>query len=152
MKFIQFDAAGSIVARFDEDPIYLPHPDGTVEVDDELWKRTFSESDGIWSRDSNTGEIIKLPFRAAPATQKTRFTVREFAKRFSLEEQVAIRRASLDDMEVGLIYDDFNRAEFIDIEDPDVATALDFYVSKGLLNADRAEQLLIPVFEDSAAR
>lgn len=152
MKFIQFDSAGLIVARFDEDPIYLPHPDGTVEVDDVLWTRTFVESDGIWSRDPNTGEITKLPFPAAPATQKTRFTVREFAKRFSLDEQVAIRRASLDDMEVGLIYDDFNRAEFIDIEDPDVSTALAFYVSKGLLDADRAEQLLTPVFEDSAAQ
>lgn len=148
MKYIQFDDAGHIVARFDDNPDYEPHPTGTVEVDDALWERTFMEIDGVWMRDTNTGEIKKAPFPAFAFPPQTRFTVREFVKRFTLDEQISIRRASLEDMEVGLIYDDFNRADFVDIEDPDVASALEVYVLKGLIDEARKVRLLSPGIQD----
>lgn len=84
---------------------------------------------------------------AAPvveAIERTQFTPREYIQRFTLEEQVAIRQAQFSDMEVGLVYDDFNRAQFIDINNPDVAAGIDLYISKGLLEPSRKAELLQP--------
>jgi len=75
---------------------------------------------------------------------KTRFPVREFRQRFTIDEQVAIRAASMTDMEVGLVYDDFQSAQYIDVTDPDVAAGIDLYVSKSLLQASRKAELLEP--------
>lgn len=72
----------------------------------------------------------------------TIFSVREFRQRFTIAEQVAIRAASLTDMEVGLVYDDFQAAQFIDINDPDVAAGLDLYIAKGLLDPRRKATLV----------
>ena len=74
----------------------------------------------------------------------TVFTPREFAKRFTQDELLAIRAAQFTDMEVGLVYDDFNRAEFIDLADPAVAQGISLYVAKGLLKASRKKALLAP--------
>lgn len=72
------------------------------------------------------------------------FSPREYIRRFSMEEQVAIRKAQFSDMEVGLVYDEFNRAQFIDLNDPAVAAGIDLYISKGLLAPERREPLLNP--------
>lgn len=72
----------------------------------------------------------------------TEITPREFAKRFTPDELMAIRAAQFTDMEVGLVYDDFNRAEFISVLDPAVGAGLDLYIAKGLLGATRKEELL----------
>ncbi|WP_454703465.1 hypothetical protein [Achromobacter pestifer] len=74
----------------------------------------------------------------------TVFAPREFAKRFTSDELMAIRAAQFTDMEVGLVYDDFNRAEFIDLADPAVAQGISLYVAKGLLQASRKKVLLAP--------
>lgn len=76
------------------------------------------------------------------AVLKTRFSPREYIQRFTLEEQIAIRQAQFSDMEVGLVYDDFNRAPFIDLNDPEAAAGLDLYIAKGLLNPSRRDALL----------
>lgn len=47
-------------------------------------------------------------------------------------------------MEVGLVYDAFISAQYIDVKDPRVAQGIDLYVSKGLLEPDRKEVLLAP--------
>ncbi|MGW9067007.1 hypothetical protein ACWGPO_23220 [Achromobacter animicus] len=73
---------------------------------------------------------------------RTRFTPREYIQRFTLGEQVAIRQAQFSDMEVGLVYDDFNRAQYIDLNDPAVAKGIDLYIAKGLLDPGRREDLL----------
>ncbi|MGB3434885.1 hypothetical protein [Achromobacter sp.] len=108
-------------------------------------------SDFVWV--IANGEVVvgdmfdeSVFFKPAPLPQpvKTRYTVREFVRRFSMEEQLAIRQAQLTDMNVGLVYDDFNRADFIDLEDPAVAAGIDLYVSKGLLPAQRRDELLAP--------
>jgi len=82
---------------------------------------------------------------AAPevsAVAKSAFSSREYMKRFTVEEQIRIRRAQLTDMEVGLVYDDFNRAGIINVEDPVVAAGLDLYIAKGLLAPERRVELL----------
>ncbi|WP_313369160.1 hypothetical protein [Achromobacter animicus] len=82
---------------------------------------------------------------------RVRFSPREYIKRFTFEEQVAVRQAQLVDMEVGLVYDDFNRAEFINIEDPSVSAGIDLYVAKGLLSPERRDELLQPAGPDEIA-
>lgn len=75
---------------------------------------------------------------------KTQFSVLDFRDRFTLDEQIAIRQAQLTDMEVGLVYDAFISAQFIDVEDPRVGQGIDLYEAKGLLDPGRKAQLLEP--------
>lgn len=75
---------------------------------------------------------------------KTQFSVLEFRDRFTIEEQLAIRQAQFTDMEVGLVYDNFQAAQFIDIEDERVEQGIDLYISKGLLAPERKADLLQP--------
>lgn len=75
---------------------------------------------------------------------KTQFSVLEFRDRFTIEEQIAIRQAQITDMEVGLVYDNFQAVQFIDIEDPRVEQGIDLYIAKGLLAPERKAQLLEP--------
>lgn len=75
---------------------------------------------------------------------KTQFSVLEFRDRFTIDEQLAIRQAQFDDMEVGLVYDSFQAAQFIDIEDPRVEQGIDLYIAKGLLAPGRKGALLEP--------
>ena len=82
---------------------------------------------------------------------RVRFSPREYIKRFTLQEQIAVRQAQLTDMEVGLVYDDFNRAEFVNVEDPDVAAGIDLYIAKGLLAPERRAALLQPAGPDEIA-
>jgi hypothetical protein len=79
-----------------------------------------------------------------PLPPRTIFSVREFRSRFTHAEQVAIRAASMIDMDVGLVYDDFQAAQYIDIEDPAVAAGIDLYISKELLEPGRKTALLTP--------
>src|SRR5690606_34220940 len=85
----------------------------------------------------NTSELDQRP-------PKTIFSVREFRNRFTHAEQVAIRAASMTDMDVGLVYDDFQAAQYIYIEDPDVAAGIDLYITKELLEPGRKAELLKP--------
>lgn len=75
---------------------------------------------------------------------KTVFSVLEFRDRFSLDEAISIRQAQFDDMEVGLVYDAFHAAQFIDLDDPRVEQGLALYVAKGLLSEERKAELLSP--------
>lgn len=67
---------------------------------------------------------------------------REFRALFTQPEQIGIRSASMTDMEVGLIYDEFQAAQFVSPSDPAVAHGLALYVQKGLLTEARAAQIL----------
>lgn len=83
-----------------------------------------------------------LPEPEDQAERRTTFSVREFRQRFSVGEQMSIRAASFTDMEVGLTYDEFLSAQFIDVTDPAVAAGVDLYISKGLLLPSRRDELL----------
>lgn len=91
------------------------------------------------------GSSFSRPIAPEPSPQyKTQFSVLDFRDRFTLAEQIAIRQAQLTDMEVGLVYDAFISAQFIDIEDPRVGQGIDLYISKGLLEPNRKAALLEP--------
>jgi len=81
---------------------------------------------------------------ARPREEKTQFSAREFRGRFTLDEQLRIREASLKDAEAGLVYDAFNAADYIDLADSETVAGIDFYISKGLLVAGRKAELLAP--------
>lgn len=120
-------------------------------------------------RDTNTGEVYAyeadgsqddyIKDNLVPMTQvevdahlnptvgqqyKTQFSVLEFRDRFTIDEQLVIRQAQFNDMEVGLVYDSFQAAQFIDVEDARVEQGIDLYVSKGLLGSNRKQHLLEP--------
>ena len=125
--------AGFVVELTDIDPTDRFHPDF-------LWV----DADGdVMIGDAYVDGAIVRP-EPKPELMRTRFSVREFVRRFTMEEQLAVRQTQLTDMEVGLVYDDFNRAEFIDIEDADVVAGIDLYIGKGLLAASRRGELLAP--------
>lgn len=109
--------------------------------------------DLVWveaETDTQQGDLydgigFSRPVAPEPNPQlKTQFSVLEFRDRFTMDEQVTIRQAQLTDMEVGLVYDAFISAQFIDVEDPRVGQGIDLYISKGLLEMDRKEALLKP--------
>jgi hypothetical protein len=102
-----------------------------------------------WSYAEGAFTSPALPPR--PRQEKTQFSVREFRSRFRLEEQAAIRAASLEDMEVGLVYDAFNAADFVDVTDSDTVDGVDLFIRKGLLAEARREMLLAPEIVSEAA-
>lgn len=93
-----------------------------------------------WLNDGNAPE----PYASSEPQPKGQFSVLDFRDRFTMSEQIAIRQAQITDMEVGLVYDSFISAQFIDITDPRVAGGIDLYISKGLLEPDRKESILAP--------
>lgn len=88
--------------------------------------------------------VAEIPESEPPVEPRRIFSVREFRQRFTMDEQMAIRAASLTDMAVGLVYDEFLAAQFIDVTDPAVAAGIDLYISKDLLVASRRDELLAP--------
>lgn len=81
---------------------------------------------------------------APPPACITQFSVLDFRDRFTVAEKLAIRAAQMTDMEVGLVYDEFQAAQFIDVDDPRVAGGIDLYITKGLLEPNRKAELLAP--------
>lgn len=118
----------------DIDPVGRFHPD---------FEWVHANTDVLPGDIYNDGEFSR-PAPTSPPP-KTVYTVREFMRRFTVDEQLSIRQSQFTDMEVGLAYDRFNRGEFIDVDDPDVAAGIDLYISKGLLDEGRKEALLSPV-------
>lgn len=121
--------------------------------------RYFKDQSGVYNAyedyavPTNPGEELtfeQLQELTKPApVQKVRFSPLEFRERFTQAEQVAIRQASFTDMNVGLVYDSFLSADFIDVTDPRTAAGIDVYVTAGLLTADRKPKLLEPEISQS---
>lgn len=64
--YITFEQDGTLSGRY----LLSVHGDNipadAVEVSEELFWQTINETDGIWKRDPETGEITKHPFHPAP--------------------------------------------------------------------------------------
>lgn len=123
--------------------------EGGIEITEQQYAQALAGMlDGKVVRIDNGFSVEEAPEDAAdePDVPQPRifFSVREFRQRFTLEEQVGIRQATMTDMEVGLVYDDFQSAQFIDVTDPAVARGIDLYIAKGLLDATRKAELLAP--------
>lgn len=140
------DDHGNICQWQDTDRFGYAEPsDGytTMPVTQEQW----AQKDNLkWVRDGVLTDVAS-PVPQLKPPPKTQFSVREFRQRFTLSEQVAIRAASMTDMEVGLVYDDFQSAQYIDVTDPDVGAGIDLYISKSLLDPGRKAELLAPEAE-----
>ncbi len=121
---------GRVVETTDIDPSGRFHPDF----------RWIEAPEGVQEGYLHENGNFSSP--VVPPILKNVFSPREFIKRFTTEEQIQIRQAQLTDMEVGLIYDDFNRAGFINVLDPDVPAGIDVYIAKGLLAPERRAELL----------
>jgi hypothetical protein len=124
---------GVVIETTDIDPTGRFHPDfvwveadAGVEVGD-------TYEDGEFAKSPGEGVVVNKIF-----------SVRDYIQRFTLDEQIAVRQAQFTDMQVGLVYDDFNRAQFIDLDDPAVEAGIDLYISKGLISPDRKAELLAP--------
>lgn len=59
MKYATFDAAGVLMARFDDYINVIP--EGAIELDYDLWVRTILEQDGVWMLNDD-GTVSKHPF------------------------------------------------------------------------------------------
>lgn len=79
-----------------------------------------------------------------PAVEVSILSVREFRSRLSVAEQSLIRDKAMADMEVGLVYDDFQSAQCIDVRHPAVEAGLALFVQKGLISSERKAELLEP--------
>lgn len=66
MKYIQFNDHNELNARYASEIHGANIPADAVEVPEELFWQTINETDGIWKRDPQTGEITKHPFPPAP--------------------------------------------------------------------------------------
>ncbi|MFJ4197532.1 tail fiber assembly protein [Pseudomonas sp. NPDC089534] len=62
MRFIDFDARGELLGRYDS-VLHAQIPDGAVEVSDELFMRTIDEHDGVWRL--TDGKVTKHPLANA---------------------------------------------------------------------------------------
>ncbi|GEM_PF-1418893 len=90
------------------------------------------------------GEVVPYSLASRTIQYKTVFSVLEFRARFTQDEQLAIKTATYTDPAVGLVYDDFLAAQFVDLADARVEAGIDLYISKGLLEPDRKAELLAP--------
>lgn len=79
-----------------------------------------------------------------PPKYKSVLSVLEFRERFTKDEQRAIKAATYTDPDVGIVYDDFMAAQFIDLSDERVVEGVELYISKGLLKAGRKASILEP--------
>lgn len=57
MKYIQFDAEGNLFTRYDSD-IHEVIPQVAVQVSDDIFWRSISETDGLWVLQG--GEVVKV--------------------------------------------------------------------------------------------
>lgn len=62
--FMHFGSEGEFLGRFTDQSSNIP--DGAIEISEELFWQTINETDGIWKRDPDTGEISKHPLPPAP--------------------------------------------------------------------------------------
>lgn len=123
-KYILFTGAGSLVTRFDSE-IHGEIPAGAVEVADELFFQTITETDGVWKRDA-TGVIVKHPL---PLPTEAELTASARAKRDELIDAVSWR------------YERHARELRLGLPPTDDLTALDIYVQA---LADVTEQAGFP--------
>lgn len=92
--YIRFDADGTMKDRFDE---LCDVPVDAVEVSEELYLQTLSETDGDWKQDAGTGVISKQPF-PSPTPEQVQ------AAKVTLVQQ------HMDDAARALRYDDVKTA------------------------------------------
>lgn len=87
MKFIQFDASGALLTRFDSDLHGDGIPADAVAVSDHLFFQTIHEADGIWVWNADSGEISKIPL-PTPSVEQVLASLLD-AARFHMDQRAA---------------------------------------------------------------
>lgn len=91
----------------------------------------------IYNSDGSIKEI-----RGEEVTPKIRLTKREYRNLFTFQEKVLIQTEAKTDVEVEVILDDLREAEFIDLNNSEVESALTFFVAKNLISEERKNKVL----------
>lgn len=65
-----------------------------------------------------------------------------FRNRLTFAEKVAIKAAEATDPMLQVLADDQSQATFIDLSDPSVTAGLDLLIYKGLITAERKDEIL----------
>lgn len=81
MKYIDFDAVGELLGRYDS-AIHVQIPASAVEISDELFLRTIEERDGIWRY--TDGKVSKHPLPNASNIVETELRAAAMARRDEL--------------------------------------------------------------------
>ena len=90
-----------------------------------------------WLAQGNEAEPY-VPPSPAPIT---RLSARDYLKRFTMSEYAAARSGTI---EVQYALDNLISAQYVDLDDPDVAAGLDVMVQEGIINESRKAELLSP--------
>lgn len=91
--------------------------------------------DGVSLRDP-------LPEDETPAPPRTKFSSRDFLKRFTKQEQLAVVTATMSNAQVKLLWDNLLAADYIDLADPEVEEGIDYLIAQELIGADRKAEVL----------
>lgn len=75
-------------------------------------------------------------------TDKPRFSSRDFLKRFTPEEKLAVVTATMSSAHVKLLWDNLLAADHIDLADPEVEEGIDYLIAQELIDADRKAEVL----------
>jgi hypothetical protein len=89
--------------------------------------------------DTFDGQNFTLPPKPAI---KPKLTHRQFLKRLTSKEFKAIRQAAKNNPDVDMFLYLFERAQEIDLADPDTVAGLQMLETAGILNAGRAAEIL----------
>lgn len=85
------------------------------------------------------------------ALRPQRISKLSFRKRFTFEEKVSIEQAAETDAVVRVLLKDQDSAEFIDLTRQDTKDGVHLLVSKSLLTAERAAEILNPAIQPGEA-
>lgn len=80
-----------------------------------------------------------------PKTLDTPISKLDFRNRFTLEEKAAIESAADSDITAKVVQKDFDAATKIVLSDPDTVNGINYYVSVGLVTAERANEILTTI-------
>lgn len=117
-----------------------------VTKDDKYASRQFLESKGftvVENMDAGVGDTFDgQNFTRQPSQSKAKLTHRQFLKRLTGKEFKAIRQAAKNNPDVDMFLYLFERAQEIDMADPDTVAGVQMLEAAGIINAGRAAEIL----------
>jgi hypothetical protein len=90
---------------------------------------------------SNLPEI-KAVYKAEWKKKEPEIPPRQFRKRFTTEEKVALYTQAKDDPLLAIFIDELNSAKFVAVTDPDTVEGMNYLVSKGVISEERKDIIL----------
>jgi hypothetical protein len=85
---------------------------------------------------------IKAVYKAEWSKKEPEIPPRQFRKRFTTEEKVALYTQAKDDPLLAIFIDELNSAKFVVVTDPDTVEGMEYLVSKGVISEERKDIIL----------